>query len=90
MPHLSCRAIPIAPKAPAPGVPVLEYRSDNNNLPKVYRALAPSLGCEIMDDLELRFGKFGVPQYVIRYRITSYKLKEPDKKLFELPAGYKQ
>lgn len=71
------------------GARVVEYREEGNDGRLTYLALAPSLGCEIMDSLELQFGKFGVPTSIIRYRITSYKPGEPGNSLFELPAGYK-
>ena len=71
------------------GVPVVGYRSTDNRRPPTYLSLAPSLGCEIMDKLELQFGNFGIPTLMIRSRITSFKPGEPDKSLFELPPGYK-
>ena len=68
---------------------VVEYRGNNYDGRLTYLSLAPSLGCDVLDRTELRFGKFGIPTLVIRYRITSYKPGEPDKSLFELPVGYK-
>ena len=55
------------------GVRVVEYRGADYNGRRVYLSLAPSLGCEALDRIELQFGKFGIPTLMIRSRITSFK-----------------
>ncbi|HME07414.1 MAG TPA: hypothetical protein VKG25_10200, partial [Bryobacteraceae bacterium] len=51
-------------------------------------ALAPALGCEVMEELKRWPGTLGIPGAEWRYRVTSYQAGEPDGNLFQVPAGY--
>ena len=51
-------------------------------------SFAPGLACELMESIETALGTLGIPSAKSHYQVTSYKAGEPDRSLFQLPAGY--
>jgi hypothetical protein len=51
-------------------------------------ALAPALGCELMEETTTYAGTLGIPGARSHFRVKSYVAGEPTRSLFVLPSGY--
>jgi hypothetical protein len=71
------------------GQPVAVYSKSDDEEPSYQMAFAPGLHCEVMERIETWKGTFGIPGAQSSYRITSFKPGEPDRSLFDIPAGYR-
>ncbi len=71
------------------GIFVVEYRSVEPNGALRSISLAPSHGCEVMEQVVRTKGTLGIPGSQWRYRVTSNEPGEPPGKVFELPPGYR-
>ena len=68
---------------------LVQYQKQDDDDGVVHElALAPELGCEVMEQLQRWPGTLGIPGAEWRYRVTSYQAGEPDGSLFQVPAGY--
>jgi hypothetical protein len=70
------------------GVSIVRYRRRDAG-ETTWLSLSPELGCEVMEEITDRSWILGIPNSRWRFRVTSYKSGEPDRAVFELPAGYR-
>ncbi len=66
------------------GQPVVRWRVRDAD-EEAETALAPGLGCEVMELVRTTFGKFGIPASRSRFVVTAYKAGEPDAAYFRVP-----
>ena len=71
------------------GALTVQYRHVDDKGTTRELSLAPDYGCEVMEDIVRWKGTLGIPGAQWRYLVTSYKRGEPNKGVFELPAGYR-
>ena len=68
---------------------VMQYRRVDDGGTVSLLSLALGFRCDVMEEIKRWKGTLGIPGAQWRYRVTAYKLGEPDKSVFELPAEYK-
>lgn len=69
------------------GISVVRYRLVDESTSEEM-ALAPLLGCDIMDHERTTFNDFGLPTSYYHLAVTTYVPGEPDPVLMMLPQGY--
>lgn len=67
---------------------VVQYRDEGIDGTVHQLALAPELGCEVMEEIVRKKGTLGIPGAYWHYLVTMYKPGEPDKSRFQVPDGY--
>ena len=70
------------------GTPVVRYRRVDEDGEVTELALAPALGCELMEEEHTWKGTWGIPGAKWHYVVTSYTAGEPDFQVFQIPLGY--
>jgi hypothetical protein len=70
------------------GKPVIRYRAEDARGTVRELSLAPDLACEVMEEVHWWKGTLGIPAAKWGYVVTNYRPGEPDRRLFQLPAGY--
>jgi hypothetical protein len=70
------------------GYSVVRYRAVDRQGREIQISLAPSLDCELMEEVRTSPGTLGIPGAKWRYYVTAYKAGEPDRNIFLVPPGY--
>lgn len=69
------------------GFPVIWYRWIDHSRVQEF-AFAPTLQCEVMEEVRIELGKFGLPNSYSRFMITKYVPGEPRPDVFTPPSAY--
>jgi hypothetical protein len=75
-------------EAEVAGHRVVRYRGVDQQSTEIHISLAPSLDCELMEEVRTSPGMLGIPAAKWRYYVTAYRPGEPDRNLFLVPPGY--
>jgi hypothetical protein len=70
------------------GHSVLRFRLVDEEQTERELALAPTAGCEVMEEIDTWKGTLGIPGAKWHYIVTSYTSGEPNPSEFQIPAGY--
>jgi hypothetical protein len=72
------------------GVRSIEYTGKRSSTRRITVALAPSLGCTQMREIDRDFNSLGLPTSFNHSEVVSFQIGEPDPALFQIPKDYNQ